>query len=305
MPTRVGTLPPQEAFYYAVLRHLATCPDGDRREAIQEAIPDLLNLTDAQRHERLDNLTVLRHRHRSGWSLSTLKAAGYIHSPSRGVWRISAAGTALLEQQPAGFSPEVGSDIIRKSRMSQSADPATAGTDGRSDDVAGSSPDERIDAAVNELRSAVATELLDKILNMPPDFFEGLVLDLLHALGYGANRDDIQRVGGSGDGGIDGIITLDRLGFEKVYVQAKRWRDSVGRPEIQAFFGALAARRARRGVFITTSTFTREAREFEGRVAEAVVLIDGERLALLMIDHGVAVTHYRTVRLPRIDQDYF
>jgi restriction system protein len=166
-------------------------------------------------------------------------------------------------------------------------------------------PDERIDAAVQELRIAVATELLDQILRMPPALFEELVLDLLHALGYGTRDEDLQRVGAAGDGGIDGVISLDRLGFENVYVQAKRWQGSIGRPEIQAFFGALGARRARKGVFITTSSFTREARDFEGHIAEAVVLIDGARLTSLMIEHGVGVTHYRTIRLPKMDADYF
>lgn len=166
------------------------------------------------------------------------------------------------------------------------------------------SPDERIDAAIEEIRGTIAAELLDQILQKSPAFFERLVLDLLHALGYGNSEEDLQRVGAAGDGGIDGIISLDRLGFEKVYVQAKRWQKPVGRPEIQAFFGALAGRRAKKGVFITTSSFTREAREFEGQVAETVVLIDGGRLTGLMIDHGVGVTH-RAVRLPKIDADYF
>jgi restriction system protein len=140
---------------------------------------------------------------------------------------------------------------------------------------------------------------------MPPVFFEQLVLDLLRAMGYGSSEEDLQRVGAASDGGIDGIISLDRLGLEKVYVQAKRWQRPVGRPEIQALFGALAGRRARKGVFITTSNFTREARDFEGQIAESVVLIDGPRLASLMIDHGVGVVHHRVLRLPRIDGDYF
>ncbi len=151
----------------------------------------------------------------------------------------------------------------------------------------------------------MAAELLDRIAQAPPVFFEDLVLDLLRALGYGASEDDLERVGGAGDGGFDGVISLDRLGFEKVYIQAKRWQGSVGRPEVQAFFGALSGRRARKGVFITTSTFTREAREFGRQIAESVVLIDGARLASLMIEHGVGVTHYRVVRLPRVDTDYF
>ncbi len=170
-------------------------------------------------------------------------------------------------------------------------------------------------AARNRFESALAT-----LPDVPPDdgdelpagyrkpapvFFEQLVLDLLLALGYGASEEDLERVGKTSDGGIDGVITLDKLGFERVYVQAKRWQGSVGRPEIQAFFGALAGRRARKGVFITSSNFTREAREFGNQVSERIVLIDGGRLTSLMIDYGVGVAHYKTIRLPRVDEDYF
>lgn len=166
-------------------------------------------------------------------------------------------------------------------------------------------PDEQIVVAMKEIQRAISEDLLRRISESPPAFFEYLVLDLLHALGYGASEDDLERVGAAGDGGIDGIISLDLLGFEKVYVQAKRWQGSVGRPEVQAFFGALTGRRARKGVFITTSAFTREAKDFATQVAESIVLIDGARLTSLMIEHGVGVTHYRVLRLPRVDGDYF
>lgn len=136
-----------------------------------------------------------------------------------------------------------------------------------------------------------------------PRFFEALVLDLLHAMGYGASRADLQHVGRSNDGGIDGIISLDRLGLEKVFVQAKRWQGSIGREAIQAFYGALAGRRANKGVFITTSNFTPHALEF-ARSVEKVVLIDGTRLADLLMEFGVGVTH-RLVKIPKIDTDYF
>lgn len=301
---RIGTLPSQVKFYHAILRHLASRPDGDNREAIHAAMPELLHLTEDQRHERLANLPHLRYRHRSGWGLSMLKAAGFVDSPSRGIWRITDSGRTLLAEYPDGFDDNTGRRLLRESRLPAPAGPDAEPPGAANVDLGQLTPDERIDAAVQELCSAVAAELLEQILKMPPAFFEELVLDLLHALGYGTREEDLQRVGAAGDGGIDGIISLDRLGFEKVYVQAKRWHGSVGRPEIQAFFGALAARRAKKGVFITTSTFIREARDFEGHVAE-VVLIDGARLTSLMIEHGVGVTHYRTVRLPRLDGDYF
>ena len=128
-------------------------------------------------------------------------------------------------------------------------------------------------------------------------------MDVLHRMGYGASRADLQRVGGTGDGGIDGIISLDKLGLEKVYVQAKRWQQPVGRPEVQAFYGALAGQRANKGVFITTSSYTQQASEF-ARSVERVVLVDGARLAELMIDHEVGVT-LRALSVPKLDSDYF
>jgi len=303
---QMSSLPPQSAFFHAILRHLAATPDGDRRENIHAAMPPLLKLSEAQRTERLRNLPHLKYRYRSGWGLSMLKGAGYVDSPARGVWRITDRGGELLASHPEGFGEDVGRRIVRESRKPDGEQ--TGGEDVSTEPSASATqqpPGERIDAAVKEIQETVAAELLDRIAQAPPVFFEDLVLDLLRALGYGASEDDLERVGGAGDGGFDGVISLDRLGFEKVYVQAKRWQGSVGRPEVQAFFGALSGRRARKGVFITTSTFTREARDFGRQITESVVLIDGARLADLMIEHGVGVTHYRVLRLPRVDGDYF
>ena len=161
----------------------------------------------------------------------------------------------------------------------------------------------RLGLALEEIRRSVVAELLDTLATVTPAFFETLVLDLLHRMGYGANRADLQRVGGSGDAGIDGIISLDRIGLEKVYVQAKRWQGTVGRPEIQAFYGALAGQRAKKGVFITTSGYTAQALQFAQSV-EGIVLVDGVRLAELMVDHEVGVTA-RVLKVPKVDVDYF
>ena len=217
-----STLPPQAAFHHAVLRHLSRHPEGDSRSNIHESIPDLLGLSDAQRTERLANLPHLRYRHRSGWALSMLKAAGYLDNPASGIWRVTDKGRDLLARYPSGFDQETGRRVIREGR-SETQGQAFAGAATTSDtlDIASQqSPDERIDAALDEIGRAVAKELLDKIIQAPPAFFEGLVLDLLHALGYGASEDDLDQVGRSGDGGIDGVISLDKLGFERVYVQA-------------------------------------------------------------------------------------
>ena len=165
------------------------------------------------------------------------------------------------------------------------------------------SPDDRLERALLELTGSPAVDLLEAIGQASPKFFEILVLDLLHAMGYGATRADLQHVGRSGDGGIDGIISLDRLGLERVFVQAKRWQNSVGSEEVQRFYGALAGQRATKGVFITTSAFTAQARTFANSI-EKIVLIDGQRLTQLMMEYGVAVTH-RVVKIPKLDLDYF
>ncbi len=160
-----------------------------------------------------------------------------------------------------------------------------------------------MEQALKELRDATAADLLESLLQVTPSRFEVIVLDVLHRLGYGASRSDPQRVGGSGDAGIDGVISLDKLGLEKVYVRAKRWQNTVGRPELQAFYGALAGQKAKRGVFITTSGFSSQAIDF-ARSVDGVVLVDGIRLVHLMIDHEVGVTS-RPPRVPKLDSDYF
>ena len=165
------------------------------------------------------------------------------------------------------------------------------------------SPEEGLNQALSEIKGSVAAQLLQALANVSPTYFETIVLDLLHKMGYGTDVTDVQRVGGVGDAGIDGIISLDRLGLEKVYVQAKRWQQPIGRPEVQGFYGALKGQKANKGVFITTSSFTNQAKEYVDSV-ENIILIDGARLADLMIEYEVGVSS-RTVRMPKIDGDYF
>jgi restriction system protein len=156
------------------------------------------------------------------------------------------------------------------------------------------------------LRGQVATELLDTVRSCTTAFFEQLVVDLLVAMGYGGSRADAgQSIGKSGDGGLDGIIKEDKLGLDAVYIQAKRWKESVGRPVVQAFAGSLEGVRARKGVLITTSTFTSDARDYIDRIEKRIVLIDGEMLAELMLDHEIGVDVARTYTVPRLDLDYF
>lgn len=156
------------------------------------------------------------------------------------------------------------------------------------------------------MRSALAAELLDRVYDKSPEFFEQLVLDVLHGMGYGGSREDAaERLGRSGDEGVDGVIREDRLGLDLIYVQAKRWKNVVGRPEIQRFFGALHGQRATKGVFITTSSFSKEAMDYADGVTPRVILVDGKELAQLMIEHAVGVTVARRYEVKRLDLDYF
>lgn len=308
------TIPTYDKFIEPILRFLASNPEGVQARDAHEAAAGALKLTEAQRAERLPSGVQPVYKNRAGWAHDRLKRAGLSTSPRRGFWQLSEKGLDFVRHHPKALT---GAELERLSfeniNVPLRPKPTDAGAlrdamalDGttavlKADPIA--SPDDRLEQAISELRAAVADELLDTIGRSSPAFFETLVLDLLHAMGYGTSRDDLQRVGGSGDGGIDGIISLDRLGFEKVYVQAKRWQNQVGRPEIQGFYGALAGQRAKKGVFITTSTFSAPAQEF-ARSVEGIVLVDGARLADMMMEHGVGVTH-RTVKIPKLDSDYF
>lgn len=299
-------LPTYDRFIEPLLRFLATQPDGASARSAQEGAADALGLDEEQRNEVVASGQPV-FRNRAGWAHDRLKRAGLSTSPRRGLWRLTPAGHAYLAAQP---QPLPAPEIERLARAFDSVIIPPLPPGWRVNplppdqiDPAKVSPEERLNAALAELRQSVIASLLETLATVSPTFFETVVLDLLHRMGYGASRADLQRVGGSGDAGIDGIISLDRLGLEKVYVQAKRWQGSVGRPEVQAFYGALAGQRARRGVFITTSAFTAQATEF-ARSVEGIVLVDGVRLAGLMIDHEVGVSA-RTLKVAKLDSDYF
>lgn len=169
-------------------------------------------------------------------------------------------------------------------------------------------PEEVIEAAFNATQAALRTELLDRILQNGPGFFEGLIVELLVAMGYGgSHRNAAAQLGRTGDGGVDGVINEDVLGLDRVYVQAKRYSPgtSVGRPDVQAFTGSLVGLGATKGVFVTTSTFSPQATEFAARIPQRVILIDGKRLTELMIEHGVGVRSSRVLEFKRIDEDFF
>jgi restriction system protein len=302
-------VPTYDKFIEPILRYLAEHPTGVEAKIAHEEAASALQLNAEDREQLLPSGSQPMYKNRAGWAHDRLKRAGLSSSPRRGFWRATPEGIAFAQEHVGPFS----SELVEKLAMGYVGVKLKAGLGGAvattvlpsASAIAPSvaSPDDRLGEALTELRQAAAAEVLEALGQVSPSFFETVVLDVLHRMGYGATRADLQRVGGVGDGGIDGIISLDKLGLEKVYVQAKRWQSAVGRPELQAFYGALAGQKARKGVFITISSYTSQALDFAKSV-EGMVLIDGARLAELMIEHEVGVT-VRSIKLPKLDSDYF
>jgi restriction system protein len=245
---------------------------------------------------------------RVAWAYSYLKQAGLISSPKRGVYEISDRGRSVLTSKPARIDIAFLAQFPEFQAFRQSTATNVSATTALPPEslAAALTPDEEIRTGYDRLRAALASQLLDRVKTVTPAGFEQLVVDLLVALGYGGSRKDAgQVVGGGGDEGIDGIIKEDRLGLDTIYVQAKRWQGTVGRPEIQRFAGALQGQRARKGVFMTTSTFTTDARSYAAALQTTIVLIDGPMLAQLMMDAGIGVSEAETIRILRADEDYF
>ena len=281
----------------------------DRKEhsvaEIRKQISAELNLSDDELAERLASDTTTVFMNRIGWAVQYLKEAASIRAVRRGVYQITDRGFTLLKGNPTEVTtktlrqfPEF-VEFVGKGAVSE---PTTVEPLHESK----ATPEESLESSYQTLRDALAHDVLEAIRNGTPAAFEQVVVDLLVAMGYGGSVEDAGRVvGKSGDGGIDGIIKQDKLGLDAIYVQAKRWASVVGSPEIMKFSGSLTKKHANRGVFITTSAFTKDASEFVEAMPQKIVLIDGRQLASLMIEHDVGVSSTRTYTLKRLDQDYF
>ena len=304
------TVPTYDQFIEPILRYLAQHPEGVLAKDAHEAAAVALHLSDEDRAQLLASGTQRTYKNRAGWAHDRLKRAGLSATPKHAFWKPTEAGLAFVKEHQLPLSDEKVQKLAMgylgvklKPHVANGATAATTPLQSKMQSMSIASPDDQLGQAVTELRQAAIADLVEILANVSPGFFETIVLDLLHRMGYGANRTDLQKVGGSGDAGIDGIISLDRLGMEKVYVQAKRWQQIVGRPELQAFYGALAGQKAKKGVFITTSAYTSQAKDFVKSV-EGIVLVDGQRLAELMIECELGITA-RTIKIPKIDSDYF
>ncbi len=244
---------------------------------------------------------------RVGWAATYLRKAGLLEATRRGHFKIPRRGLDVIAQNPSAINvrflkqfPEfVEFQAIRSESNGIPRD--------EEETVDSRTPEESLEIEYQKIRSNLASQLLDRIKQSSPAFFEKLVVELLVKMGYGGSRSDAGRaVGKSGDGGIDGIIKEDRLGLDVIYIQAKRWDgNAVGRRDVQQFAGALQGQRANKGIFLTTSRFTDEAHSYVSTIGSKIVLIDGEQLAQLMIDHNVGVSSSATYEIKRIDSDYF
>ena len=242
------------------------------------------------------------------WARTYLAKAGLLESPKRGVFRITERGRQVLAQPPSTINIKflMQFEEFRVFRQLRGKKTSKDGATELDNGVPGDTPEENLEAAYQTIRENLANDILHTIKQCSPEFFEQLVVDLLVRMGYGGSRQEAaQAVGRFGDGGIDGIIKEDLLGLDIIYIQAKRWENVVGRPEVQKFAGALQGKQAHKGVFITTSEFSREAKEFAATIQTKIILIEGTQLADFMIDHGVGVTTVNIYELKRMDSDYF
>ncbi len=280
-----------------------------RLNDIIELLADKFNLTEEDKKELLPSGQSFLFANRVGWARTYLKKSGLLDSPKRGYITITQRGLNVLKQKPKEINvaflkqfPEFieFQNLKREDNISE----ATS----NNSEISNQTPEEILEDSYQNIRKSLAQELLDKITELSPTFFERLVVELLVKMGYGGSiKDAGKAIGKSGDEGIDGTIKEDKLGLDIIYIQAKRWQSTniVGRPEIHRFVGALAGQGAKKGVFITTSSFTKEAREFVPRNETKIVLIDGFQLAQLMIDYNLGVTTQQIYEIKKIDSDYF
>ena len=290
--------------YQTIMLPLLEVAGDNEVHRVRDAVDDLaerFRLTEEERQQLMPDGRRARFKYNVAWSRTYLKKAGLLEDPRRGEFRITERGRKVLAGKPARIDTKLlqkfkeFKDFIGKeqSSMQGGADPELT-------------PEEAIQAAHTTLQKSLAADLLDQVKQASPAFFEQLVVDVLVHMGYGGSRQEAgEAIGQAGDEGIDGIIKEDRLGLDIIYIQAKRWANTVGRPEVQRFAGALAGKRARKGVFITTSSFSGEAVAYAASIETKVILIAGAQLAELMIDYGVGVTTEATYELKRIDADYF
>ena len=301
-------IPTYEEVMLPFLKHLSDGQEHSLSET-HDTLAEHFNLTDEELRELLPSGQPAIFRNRVGWARTYMKKAGLLISPKRAHFQITSRGLELLKQNPKEINGKVLKQYPEFVEFQTVKKPKDKGTDSQSTlfqtDI-DQTPEETLEYAYLKLKGDLAKEVLDIVMSCSPAFFERLVIDLLIAMGYGGSRKEAgQAMGKSGDGGIDGIIKEDKLGLDIIYLQAKRWENSVPVKEIRDFTGALASKKAKKGIFITTSSFPKSVYEFVGQVEYKIILIDGQRLADLMIENNVGLSTINTYHVKTIDSDYF
>ncbi|MDZ4733522.1 MAG: restriction endonuclease [Nitrospirota bacterium] len=293
-------VPDFQSFFKPLLDLAADGKEHSNQEA-REVIAKVMALPEADLNELLPSGTQRKFDNRVAWAKSYFIQAKVLESPRRSIFRITQRGMELhkvghkrIDVRILNQYPEFLEFHKARSPKEEELEPSKE------------TPEETLQKSYESIRGDLASQIVQRIANNSPQFFERMVVDLMVAMGYGGSRADAGKsIGGSGDEGIDGIIKEDRLGLDLVYLQAKRWEGTVGRPDIQKFVGALHGKRAKKGVFITTSKFSDDAKNYVETIDPKVILIDGRMLAELMIDYGLGTTTTATFEVKRIDSDYF
>ena len=287
-----------------------------KKPALVEIISNKFQLTQEERLVMLPSKNDYLIWNRVGWAMAHLKKAGLLETPKRGLYIITEQGLKVLNSNPIRIDLKFLMNVPKYKQWKEeyqkewlekkSSENNNSANIQQEEIETNKTPEELLEGAFSQLKEELAIELIEKIKECSPSFFERLVVDMLIKMGYGGSRKEAGRViGKSNDGGIDGIINEDKLGLDTIYIQAKKWEGSVGRPEIQKFVGVLAGQGAKKGIFITTSSFSKEARGYHPKNDTKIVLIDGQDLANLMIEHGVGVSTKINYEIKRMDTDYF
>jgi restriction system protein len=285
---------------------------SDQKEhSIQETAEFLAKkykLTDEELNELLPSGKQTRFQNRVGWSRTYLAKAKLLQTTRRSYYQITGRGQDVLKSKVNRIDMKYLEQFPEYLKFKERETAPKLLPKNSKQVEQEKTPEEILEDAYDQIRESLAESILENVLRSSPSFFERLVVELLVNMGYGGSRKDAAKaVGQSGDEGIDGIIDEDRLGLDTIYIQAKKWKieQSVGRPEIQKFVGALAGKRAKKGIFITTSHFSNDALKYVNDIDAKVILVDGQKLAEFMIDYGVGVTEVTSYKLKKIDSDYF
>ena len=301
-------IPSYEEIMLPLLNLLSDKQEHTLQEA-DDALAKHFKLTDLERDELLPSGQQPIFRNRLGWARTYMKKAGLLATPSRGKFIITEKGIDLLKEKPKEITSKFLKrypEFIEFQSIKKIKDNVIEQSFEISSIIDGKTPEEALEYVYQKLKSELAKEVIDVVKNCTPAFFEKLVVDLIVRMGYGGSRKDAgQALGKTGDGGIDGIVKEDKLGLDTIYLQAKRWENSVPVKEIRDFTGALASKKAKKGIFITTSSFPQSVYDFVTQVEYRIILINGDQLADLMIEYNVGLTPINEYKVKKIDFDYF